>query len=41
MRGTSSAYTNRPMTIDGADSMMSVTKRVTAANLLFWPYSAR
>jgi hypothetical protein len=29
------------MTIDGADSMMSVTKRVTAANFEDAPNSAR
>jgi hypothetical protein len=30
---TAIAYTNRPSTIDGADSMMSVTKRVVAGEL--------
>jgi len=25
---TTNAYTNRPITIEGADNMMSVTKRV-------------
>lgn len=38
---TTSAYTNSPTTIDGADSRMSLMKRITLASQLFWPYSAR
>jgi len=32
---------NRPMTIDGADSRMSLMKRVAPPSQLRWPYSAR
>ena len=38
---TTIAYTNRPMTIDGADSRMSLMKRIVLASRFFWPYSAR
>src|SRR5574340_1105819 len=38
---TNSAYTNSPMTMEGADNMISVTKRVNEANLETRPYSAR
>jgi len=38
---TNRAYTNRPITMDGADSIMSVMKRVNDANLEMRPYSAR
>ncbi|MNV65889.1 hypothetical protein D3C71_1586110 [compost metagenome] len=38
---TAIAYTNKPSTMDGADSMMSVTNRVSSAVLLWSPYSAR
>src|SRR5690606_10883632 len=37
---TSRVYTNRPSTIDGADSRMSLTKRTTVAVRLLAPYSA-
>ena len=33
--------TNSPMTIEGADSSKSLTKRTTLASRLCWPYSAR
>src|SRR3569832_1580494 len=38
---TNSAYTNRPMTMDGADSMISVMKRVNDANLETHPNSTK
>ena len=38
---TKTAYTNNPITIDGADNMMSFTKRVIEAILLLPPYSDR
>ena len=37
---TKTAYTNRPSTIDGADSRMSLTKRTTVPSLRLLPYSA-
>ena len=40
-RATTTAYTNRPMTIDGADSRMSLTKRVVAPSQPLGSYSAR
>ena len=40
-RATTTAYTNRPITMDGADSRMSLMKRVALASIDVLPYSAR
>ncbi|MNH18425.1 hypothetical protein D3C78_1579000 [compost metagenome] len=38
---TTTVYTNRPTTIDGADNRISLIKRITSASQDLRPYSAR